>query len=47
MLVSVRGHCCTFAIVSSVQEDEEDDDEDEEDGLDDGTGHQAGVPPLT
>ena len=51
MLVSVRGHCCTFAIVSSMQEDEdddeEDDDEDEEDGLDDGTGHQAGVPPLT
>ena len=46
MLVSVRGHCCTFAIVSSLQEDEED-DEDEEDGLDDGTGHQAGVPPLT
>ena len=47
MLVSVRGHCCTFAIVSSLQDDEEDDDEDEEDGLDDGTGHQAGVPPLT
>ena len=46
MLVSVRGHCCTFAIVSSLQECDED-DEDEEDGLDDGTGHQAGVPPLT
>ena len=34
-----------------MQEDEEDDvndkDSDEEDGLDDDTGHQAGVPPLT
>ena len=28
-------------------EDDDEDEEDEEDGLDDGTGHQAGSPPLT
>ena len=28
-------------------EDDDEDEEDEEDGLDDGTGHQAGLPPLT
>ena len=28
-------------------EDDDEDGEDEEDGLDDGTGHQAGSPPLT
>ena len=30
-----------------VDVDDDDDDDDDEDGLDDGVGHQASVPPLT